>query len=416
MQQQLIMILLISLLTIGSAKEVFVEKDELNLSYIKLSESYCKSIKAEKKLCKEKRIHYIDYSDPDIPTFLSKLETHLSQTLKVYHEDNLKKSTLSDVKEFNGDISGEWYNEASIDLFSKTPLTYTLSTTVNGYTGGAHGYYGLSFTNYSLKTHQSISLDELFLTDSNQTLHRIALSHYRDTFELKNNQTLQDDGWFNNEFVLAENFALTVQGIYFLYNQYEIKAYSSGLTEFMLPYSKLYSIIDPNGILGFTLKQKKTFHNSFYDEEAMFISIDSKRNTDNTITITAKMKNLSFLNKGWFSLSFPQLNSKKQVVKMKKDGFAQLKVYPEGSKIYHNLHKKAIRSSYLLIEAQDTNWNTDDTHIITTTIKPPSNIKELIINIRGTLKSKSKSILVPSEYDGLKGQQGYGNYRVFIEL
>ena len=42
--------------------------------------------------------------------------------------------------------------------------------------------------------------------------------------------------------------------------------------------------------------------------------------------------------------------------------------------------------------------------------------KELIINIRGTLKSKSKSILVPSEYDGTKGEQGYGNYRVFIEL
>ncbi len=416
MQQQLKMILLIGLLTIANAQEVFVEKESYNLSYIKLNESYCKYVEAEKKLCNEKEISYIDYSDPDIPVFLSNLETHLKQTLKVYHEDNLKKSTLSSLKESAGDISGEWYNKSIIDLFSKTPLTYTLSNTVTGYTGGAHGHYGLDFTNYSLKTHKTIALDELFIADSNQTLHNIALSHYKDIFGIKKNQTLQDDGWFNNEFILAENFALTPQGIYFLYNQYEIKAYSYGLTEFMLPYSKLYSIIDPNGILGFTLKQKKTFHNSFYDEEAMFISIDSKRNTDNTITITAKMKNLSFLNKGWFSLSFPQLNSKKQVVKMKKDGFAQLKAYPKGSKIYHNLHKKAIRSSYLLIEAQDTNWNTDNTHTITTTIKPPSNIKELIINIRGTLKSKSKSILVPSEYDGLKGQQGYGNYRVFIGL
>jgi len=36
--------------------------------------------------------------------------------------------------------------------------------------------------------------------------------------------------------------------------------------------------------------------------------------------------------------------------------------------------------------------------------------------MRATLKSQGHTITMPSEYDGIEGQQGYTNYRVFIEL
>ena len=52
-------------------------------------------------------------------------------------------------------------------------------------------------------------------------------------------------------------------------------------------------------------------------------------------------------------------------------------------------------------------------------IPSPSNQhpnKKHMLDTRGTFKSKEKSIMLPSEYEGVKGQQGFTNYRVFIAL
>jgi hypothetical protein len=65
---------------------------------------------------------------------------------------------------------------------------------------------------------------------------------------------LTEDEWFEERFILPENFAFTSRGILFLYNQYEIKPYSSGLSTFLLPYEALRGIIDPAGPLAFVLK------------------------------------------------------------------------------------------------------------------------------------------------------------------
>lgn len=409
-------LLLISLYTISNATEIFVNKEGMKLAHINLSEKYCKSTKNERKLCKTKKLSYIDYADPDLPTFLRNIQQHITPILKAYLGEDLKNSTLADVKDFGADINGDWYNETDINLFSKTPTTYTLSKTSSGYSGGAHGYHAVGFTNYDIKTQKKLTLDDLFLADYNQTLHTIALSHYRLSQGLKPNQTLIDDGWFDNKFMLAKSVAITSRGLYFLYNSYEIKPYAAGFTEFMLPYSKLKAIINPKGALAFALNKTHTFHASFSSENQVSTTIDTQINTDKTITITAKMTNLSYLNKGWLSLSFPQLESKHQVVHIQNIDFKQANTYPKGSKIYHNKRNKAVRSSYVLVEGEDNNWKYKDTHTIAITITPPTHSKELILDIRSALKSQNKSIVLPSEYDGVEGQQGYTNYRVFIGL
>lgn len=65
-----------------------------------------------------------------------------------------KASVLANIKDFDDQISGEWSNSQSIDLFAK----YTLSTRSNGYTGGAHGYGAVGFTNYAIDTQKLIGL------------------------------------------------------------------------------------------------------------------------------------------------------------------------------------------------------------------------------------------------------------------
>ena len=400
----------------SQSEEIFVQTDTLKLATITLSKNYCKAITENKQLCKSKKLNYIDYKDTDLPDFLEGLKTHISPSIKAYQDEKLKASTLLDINESDGEITGEWYNETSIELAAKTPTTYTLSHTYSGYTGGAHGYYGVSFKNYYIQSQKELTLKDLFLADFNQPLLHIARSHYKRTHGLKEKQSLTDEGWFEDKFELAKEFAITTQGIYFVYNQYEIKSYASGITTFMLPYYKLHSIINPKGPLHFVLKNPHTFHTSFYEKENSFIDIKTKRNTNNSITITASMKNLSYLSQAWFSLSFPQIHNKKQILKMQKQGFSSLQSYSKGSKIYHNQYKKAVRSSYLLVEASNKNWNNDKVHTVILTLNVPKQSKELIVDIRSTLKYKHKSIMLPNEDEGVKGQQGFKNYRIFIGL
>lgn len=398
------------------AQELFINQDGLNLAHITLSETYCKNTRQSQHLCQNKKLSYIDYDDAQLPTFLEGIKAHIAPVVEKYKAEDLKKTTLENVTAMHGDISGDWNNESTIDLFAKTPTTYTLSTTSSGYEGGAHGYYVQRYDNYNTTTHTKFTLDELFLSDYNQTLHRVAKAHYKALVGLTPNQPLTDDGWFQDKFVLAENFAITSRGLHFFYNQYEIKPYAAGPTEFMLPYYHIKKLINPKGPLGFVLKDNRPLHAYFKQEEQMSFEVDGQVQKDGTVKITAKMQNFSYHNKGWFSLSFPQLSSKSAVVSLNKQGFTLANAYPKGSKIYNQELKKAIRSDYLLVEGEDSDWNIDKVNTITLTLTPPAKAKQLILDIRGNLKSKATTLMLPDEYNGVKGQQGFTNYRVFIEL
>jgi hypothetical protein len=224
-------------------------------------------------LCKSKELSYIDYDDSDLPKFLKGLESHLSPLLTQYKNNDLKSSTLADLNDYSGDISGEWSDKKSITLFAKTPSTYTLSIISSGYSGGAHGYYAMEFENFSIETQKEIKLSDLFQNDFNTTLHNIAQDIYKKTYGLKTKQSLHDDGWFENKFVLAENFAITSKGLLFYYNSYEIKPYSAGHTRFMLPYHKIKSIIQPEGILGFVFQKSNDFNVSSHEKDVATVTL-----------------------------------------------------------------------------------------------------------------------------------------------
>lgn len=267
------MLLLTILLTLFvHAEKQFINKDALNLAHITLSETYCKSHKPSQKLCDSKKLSYIDYDDAQLPTFLQGIKQHIAPIVQNYKENDIKKSTLAvikEIQEFNTEISGEWYNESTIDLFAITSETYTLSTSSEGYQGGAHGYYSLGFDNYQTQTNTKLALDDLFVPDYNQTLHAIASNHYKRLKGLTPNQPLTDDDWFDDNFILAKSFAITPEGLYFVYNQYEIKAYAYGITEFMLPYSQIQNLINPKGPLAFALHKNLSFHAAYKQKDKM---------------------------------------------------------------------------------------------------------------------------------------------------
>lgn len=413
---KIILILSITL-HFSNAYEVFVQTDTLKLANITLSKNYCKNSNSNRRLCKSRKLSFIDYDDVDLPTFLRGIKTYISPILTSYNKDDIKASTLLDLNESQGDITGNWYDESSIELMAKTESTYTLSNTSEGYSGGAHGYYDTSFKNYDIHTQKELKLSDLFIADSNKILHDTALKYYKELKGLKPTDSLTDDGWFENNFVLAKNFAITPRGLLFYYNSYEIKSYADGSTQFMLPYSKIYNIISPKGPLGYLLNKPNNSTSATFENDQILLFIEAQYHRDYTITLTAKIKAKNGAERVWLSISLPQISSKKIILNTSKNNFDNLSTYDTHNKIYNTSIKRAKHAKYLLIEADKKKLMYEATATMGFKMKvPKQHMKELLIDVRATLQRDQTTYTLPNEYEGIVGQQGYRNHRLFLRL
>ena len=217
------------------------------------SREYCRSKKRELKLCEKEEIT-LPVFGREAPPFTREIAARLAPYLHDYEKSDPVREVEEAIGDYGGVVGGKWYDALKADLYARTPSTYTLRLTRSEYSGGAHGSFTVVFLNVLPGREAPVKLSECFRSGSGKRLLKIAEHHYRREHGLAPNTPLKADGWFEERFVLAENFAFTSRGILFLYNQYEIKPYAAGLTTFLLPYGALRGIIDPDGPLAFALK------------------------------------------------------------------------------------------------------------------------------------------------------------------
>ncbi len=138
--------------------------------------------------------------------------------------------------------------------------------------------------------------------------------------------------------------------------------------------------------------------------------IDKKKRI---VQIDASMVNHFMQASGWLSFSFPDILTD-QATSLKTNGFDHIKSYPKGYSIYSTAQKKAIQSSYLLIEADAKRWKKKKQKTAYIKIKVPENINHLTLYIRGILKHGEKESAIPTK--GSIGQQGFANYKLIIPI
>jgi hypothetical protein len=131
------------------------------------------------------------------------------------------------------------------------------------------------------------------------------------------------------------------------------------------------------------------------------------------VQIDASMVNHFMQASGWLSFSFPDIQTD-QSISLKSNGFDHIKSYPKGYSIYSTAQKKAIQSSYLLIEADAKQWKKKKQKTAYIKIKVPENIDHLTLYIRGVLKHGEKESAIPIK--GSIGQQGFSNYKLVIPV
>lgn len=135
----------------------------------------------------------------------------------------------------SGHISENW----DIQVPLAHPLLTCLEVNGGGYYGGAHGLYTTQYTNVNPQSGEELPFGSQLDTTNKQLFSDIFETHYRKQNDLAPNQSLIDDGWFDNKFTTTDNIGFLKKGAVMMYNVYEVKPYAAGPSEVIVPYKAL---------------------------------------------------------------------------------------------------------------------------------------------------------------------------------
>lgn len=144
-----------------------------------------------------------------------------------------------------------WFIDAETKVLTDQPDYLGLEHSLVNYAGGAHPNSAMVYWNINPKNLQEITLESLINEGSMPQLVAIGEKIFRKNEKLSPTASLKDNYFFENDkFDLNRNFTITKEGLKFLYNPYEIKAYAYGSTELIIPFSDLKTIARPNTLLS----------------------------------------------------------------------------------------------------------------------------------------------------------------------
>ncbi|MEA3451735.1 MAG: DUF4163 domain-containing protein, partial [Bacteroidota bacterium] len=163
------------------------------------------------------------------------IQKYISDAAKEYlglKEDTEKEDILSFPSAYN------WEVDDTVKILYNDDDFLTLEMSGYSYTGGVHGNSYFYYRNYDIHEGNRIKLwnffDKKYKSEILKLIHRKIITNER-----------EKDVFSINQVEITGNFAITKKGVYFLYNNYEIGPYSSGIFELYFPYSEIQKFIIP---------------------------------------------------------------------------------------------------------------------------------------------------------------------------
>lgn len=151
----------------------------------------------------------------------------------------------------NKDYIQTWFMDGKVEVTEQKPQYLSMLYTYVNYAGGAHINSSFNYLNYDPENQVEIALDSLIKPGSMPALTAVAEKIFRKNENLSPSASLKDIYFFDNDkFSLNQNFSITNNGLKFLYNPYEIKAFAFGTTELVIPFADLKDIARPNSLLN----------------------------------------------------------------------------------------------------------------------------------------------------------------------
>lgn len=200
-------------------------------------------------------ISYPVFADKNINDFILKKVLLTADSGKNYSSYQAYASDFikgfDDFQKTEKDSPQTWFLEIKNEVTAQKTSYLSIRSRFVSYMGGAHPNTVFSYLNYNTLSKQEILLDSLLLPGAMPKLTAVAEEIFRKNEKLSPTASLKDGYFFeNNTFSLNHNFTITEEGLKFLYNPYEIKAYVYGTTELLIPFSALKGIAKPNSLLS----------------------------------------------------------------------------------------------------------------------------------------------------------------------
>jgi len=186
------------------------------------------------------KIEYPQFSSMYYPIALNEMNQYYlfkAKEIQKYYTNELYKSAVEDYKyrlqngfPFNAYEGLVQYN-VTYNMF----CVISIFTDNYIYSGGAHGNTVRNSETWNLQDNSQIKLNELFecLLDYKDYV----LKKVKDEIIKNPSIYFSDDESFIVENFNAESFYCTPEGIVIYYQQYDIAPYSSGIREFLIPYT-----------------------------------------------------------------------------------------------------------------------------------------------------------------------------------
>lgn len=131
-----------------------------------------------------------------------------------------------------------WSIETEGELLFQSDQYVSVALNNYSFTGGAHPNYYTTYLSFDAKT--GAKIDPVMMVADVKQLMTLAEAKFKEARELSADANLVEEGFFwDGAFVLAENIAITKEGLQFAYNPYEAAAYAMGPTEFTISYAEL---------------------------------------------------------------------------------------------------------------------------------------------------------------------------------
>ncbi|VAW29609.1 hypothetical protein MNBD_BACTEROID07-94, partial [hydrothermal vent metagenome] len=118
-----------------------------------------------------------------------------------------------------------------------------------GYSGRGNPMEHISYDMVDLRNGKKLTIENIFKPEAKLLLAKLVNKKIRTDNGLSDSASLKKTGFFYDSIPISRNIAFSGNGIYLIYNIYDIALPAKGLLKVFLPFSEIGDYIKPSSVL-----------------------------------------------------------------------------------------------------------------------------------------------------------------------
>lgn len=170
---------------------------------------------------------------------------HLLKAIEQKKKEFFKQNE-TDALEYSPDYDQVWEENTAMNVHSHKNNLLTLSYSMDVYSGGAHGYYSVTYKNIDLQQSSIIALESIFNKSNTLPWDQLLRKYFK--------SKEQKEMLLVDEISPNHNFYFDNTSITFVYNPYEITAFAAGIVEIRIPFSEVKKALKRDFVKRYGIK------------------------------------------------------------------------------------------------------------------------------------------------------------------